>query len=175
MGDTYFSGFYCTLIFSLWLCHCQDVFPFSLIRLTSCSCSWDTNSVGCISDLGLSHLCIYPPLHLRAWSKGMVFSSTCWGTYFVSCERSPVSPQAWCAAPVFPAERGWRWYCHRELQGAELVPSAKTSEGMLAGWNKYFLFFKCPSMSLSVVGFIWIGQTAPQLKLPLLSTDMAGS
>lgn len=132
VGDTYFSGFYCTLI-TLWLCHHQDVFPFSLIRLTSCSCSWDTDSVRRISDLGLSHLCIYPPLHLHAWSKEMMPSSTCWGTYFVSCERSPVSPQACCAAPVLPAERGWRWYCHRELQGAELVPSAKISEGMLAG------------------------------------------
>lgn len=53
------SGFYCMLMFSSWPCHPQDVFPSPLIRLTSCSCFKDTNSVGCTSDRGLSHLPIY--------------------------------------------------------------------------------------------------------------------
>lgn len=46
-------------MFSSWPCHPQDVFPSPLIRLTSCSCFKDTNSVGCTSDHGLSHLLIY--------------------------------------------------------------------------------------------------------------------
>lgn len=53
------SGFYCILMFSSWPCHPRDVFPSPLIRLTSCSCFKDTNSVGCTSDHGLSHLPIY--------------------------------------------------------------------------------------------------------------------
>ena len=56
----HFSGFNCTLIFSPRPCHPQDVFPCPLIRLTSCSCSQDADSLGCSSDVGLSGLHIYP-------------------------------------------------------------------------------------------------------------------
>lgn len=53
------SGFICILMFSSWPHHPQDVFPSPLIRLTSCSCFKDTNSVGGSSDHGLSHLPMY--------------------------------------------------------------------------------------------------------------------
>lgn len=56
----HFSGFYHTLLFPPRPCQPQDVFPSLLIGLTSCSCSWDTGSVGGTSDLGLSRLHIYP-------------------------------------------------------------------------------------------------------------------
>lgn len=84
------SGFYCILMFSSWPCHPQDVFPSPLIRLTSCSCFKDTNSVGCTSDHGLSHLPVYSldscvpearGLHL-SWISGtpkfpFLFSENC--------------------------------------------------------------------------------------------------
>lgn len=68
------SGFYCILMFSSWPCHPQDVFPSPLIRLTSCSCFKDTNSVGSTSDRGLSHLPIYSPDICVPEARGLCLS-----------------------------------------------------------------------------------------------------
>lgn len=107
----HFSGFYCTLIFSPQTCHPQDVFPSPLIRLTSCSCSQDADSVGCTSELGLSRLHIYPldscVLKARglcpAWLAGAPIFCFLWEGLFSS-------PWTCCTAPVFSQKWGSRWY-----------------------------------------------------------------
>lgn len=88
----HFPVFYSSLIFSPWRSHPEDVLLFPLIRLTSCSCSQDTDSVD-VLQISVCLAFMFNPLTDVCSKQGdHVWLDFLQHLYSVFHERGPFSP-----------------------------------------------------------------------------------